>query len=243
MRGIFEELMFFLKGQTNSKILEEKQVNIWKPNTTKQFIESCGLPYEEGDMGPMYGWNWKHFGAEYKSCLSDYTNKGFDQIEYAMNLLRKDPYSRRILMTTYNPAQAGQGVLYPCHSLVIQFYAEEAADGYLISMNMYQRSVDMACGLPFNIASNALLLHLVCETLNKTEKVRYTPKNLNILLGDIHIYEQHVDGVKEQIAREPYAFPRLSFRQTHSSLEDYTFEDIMVDGYVSHPPIKYQMIA
>ena len=246
MRGIFEELMFFLKGQTNSKLLEDKQINIWKPNTTKQFIESCGLPYQEGDMGPMYGWNWKHFGTEYESCLTDYTNKGFNQIEYAMNLLRKDPYSRRILMTTYNPAQAGKGVLYPCHSLVIQFYAEEDKDavgGYLISMNMYQRSVDMACGLPFNIASNALLLHLVCETLNKTESVRYSPKNLNILLGDIHVYEQHIDGVKEQIAREPYTFPKLVFKQTHKSIEEYTYDDIVVDGYVSHAPIKYQMIA
>ncbi len=244
MRGIFEELMFFLKGQTNSKILEDKQVNIWKPNTTKQFIESCGLPYEEGDMGPMYGWNWKHFGAEYESCAMDYSGKGFDQIEYAMNLLKKDPYSRRILMTTYNPAQAGKGVLYPCHSLVIQFYAEEANDaGYLISMNMYQRSVDMACGLPFNIASNALLLHLVCETLNKTEPRKYSPKNLNILLGDIHVYEQHIEGVKEQVSRTPYTFPTLRFNQTHNSIEKYTYDDIVIDGYVSHAPIKYQMIA
>lgn len=251
MRGIFEELLFFLKGKTDSKLLEVKGVNIWKPNTTQDFIQSCGLPYEEGDMGPMYGWNWKHFGAEYKDKNTDYTGKGFNQIEYAMNLLRTDPFSRRILMTTYNPSTAKQGVLYPCHSLVIQYYVKEAPDffddmkrKYFVSMNMYQRSVDLACGLPFNIASNALLLHLVCETLNKqVGEEKYVPDMMNIILGDIHVYEQHVEGVKEQLRRIPFPFPTLVFKNTHTSVEDYVFEDISIENYVCHPSIKYEMIA
>ena len=167
MRGIFEELIFFLKGQTNSKILEEKGVNIWKPNTTKEFIEKCKLNYDEGDMGPMYGYNWIHFGHKYETCQTNYTDKGYNQLEYVIDLLLKDPHSRRILMTTYDPANAGKGVLYPCHSIVIQFYVREQDNKYFVSMNMYQRSVDLACGLPFNIASNALLLNLICDMLNK----------------------------------------------------------------------------
>lgn len=246
MRGIFEELMFFLKGQTNSKTLEEKQVNIWRPNTTKEFIDKCGLPYEEGDMGPMYGWNWKHFGADYVDCKTDYTGKGYNQLEYVMNLLKNDPFSRRILLTTYNPASAGKGVLYPCHSLIIQFYVdkERDIDQYNVSMNMYQRSVDLACGLPFNIASNALLLHLICNTLNSQGlEMKYVPDKLNIILGDIHVYSQHVDGVKEQINRIPYKFPTINFKQAHTNLEDYVFSDIEILGYESHPAIKYEMVA
>ena len=244
MRGIFEELLFFLKGNTDSKVLEAKGVNIWKPNTTKEFISSCGLPYEEGDMGPMYGWNWKHFGAEYLDKNTSYEGKGFNQIEYAMNLLKNDPFSRRILLTTYNPATAKKGVLYPCHSLVIQLYVKEENNKYLVSMNMYQRSVDLACGLPFNIASNALLLHLICETLNAEKgEVKYIPDIMNIILGDIHVYEDHKEGVLEQIKRVPFQFPNLVFKTNHKNLEEYKFEDIEIKNYTSHPPIKYTMIA
>lgn len=249
MRGIFEELLFFLQGKTDSKVLEAKGVNIWKPNTTQEFISSCGLPYEEGDMGPMYGWNWKHFGAEYTDKNTDYEGKGFNQIEYAMELLRKDPFSRRILMTTYNPATAKKGVLYPCHSLVIQFYVKERVEEnsestFYVSMNMYQRSVDLACGLPFNIASNALLLHLICDTLNmQIGENKYFPDIMNIILGDIHVYEEHVEGVLEQITRIPYSFPQIFIKKAHKNIEEYSFEDIEIQNYISHPAIKYKMIA
>jgi dihydrofolate reductase/thymidylate synthase len=239
MRGIFEELLFFLKGETDSKILESKGVNIWKPNTTKEFLSNSGLAYEEGIMGPMYGWQWKHFGAIY----GEHEGKGFNQIQYIMDLLEKDPTSRRILMTTYNPAQAKQGVLYPCHSIVIQFYCRKSGDNsYAVSMNMYQRSVDLACGLPFNIASNALLLHLICNTLS-TKGTIYYPDTLNLILGDIHIYEQHMEGVKVQLSRIPYVFPKLHILNVYDSLEDYKWEDIEISNYLSHPSIKYEMVA
>lgn len=240
MRGIVEELLFFLKGETNSKILEEKNVNIWKPNTTEEFIKRTGLPYKEGDMGCMYGWQWKHFGTEYIDCETDYKDTGFNQIEYVLDLLEKDPTSRRILMTVYNPAQAKQGVLYPCHSIVIQFYCTE---DLRVSMNMYQRSVDLACGLPFNIASNALLLSMICQTLKHRTGKTYTPDMLNIILGDIHIYEQHLDGIRQQLKRVPYEFPYLQLNKSYKNLEQYKYEDIEVKEYKSHPSIKYQMVA
>lgn len=243
-RGIFEELIFFLKGQTNSKILEEKGVNIWKPNTTPEFIEKCNLPYGEGDMGPMYGFVWKHFGAEYVDCHTDYSNKGFNQIEYVLHLLSTDPYSRRILMTTYNPEQAGQGVLYPCHSIVIQFYITDYADKKMVSMNMYQRSVDFCCGVPFNIASNAFLLHLICNTLNiKNNCDNYYPDKLNLIMGDIHIYENHIEQAIEQIKRVPYDFPMIHIKNKHSNIEHYKWDDVELINYNSHPPIKYEMVA
>jgi dihydrofolate reductase/thymidylate synthase len=244
LRGIFEELLFFLKGQTDSKILEAKQVNIWKPNTTKEFLTRSNLPYEEGDMGPMYGWNWKHFGATYKDCKTDYAGQGYDQIQYVMDLLQNDPHSRRILLTTYNPAQAKAGVLYPCHSIVVQFYAEgDKEAGYDVSLSMYQRSVDMACGLPFNIASNALLLHIVCQTLQKRTDIAYRPHKLHLTLGDVHVYQAHREGVLEQLKRTPHPFPTLKFKQTHEDLESYVFEDVELVEYKSYPAISYKMVA
>lgn len=244
IRGIFEELMFFLRGQTNSKILEDKKVNIWKMNTTKEFIEKCGLPYEEGDMGAMYGWNWNHFGADYIDCHTDYTMKGFNQIEYVLKLLITDPYSRRIIMTDYNPATAHLGVLYPCHSIVIQFYVVSRDSKYYVSMNMYQRSVDTMLGLPFNIASNGLLLHLVCSTLNqKVNDNTYIPDKLNLFLGDIHIYESHLEGALEQIKRIPYDFPKLNIKKKYLNIRDYHWDDIELIDYNSHPAIKLDMIA
>lgn len=242
MRGIFEELIFFLGGKTDSKILESKNVNIWKPNTTVEFIEKCGLSYREGDMGPMYGFNWKHFGTEYISCDTDYKDKGYNQMEYILNLLENDPSSRRIIMTTYDPSTAGKGVLYPCHSIVIQLYVNSE---YIVDMNMYQRSVDVACGLPFNIASNALLLHLICQTVSKRCEMKkiYTPGKLNLILGDIHIYAQHRKDILEQCSRLPYKFPTLVVNKNYTEIEDYKFEDITIQDYKSHPSIRYEMVA
>jgi thymidylate synthase/dihydrofolate reductase len=244
LRGIFEELLFFIRGQTDSKILESKGVNIWKPNTTKEFIEKCGLPYEEGDMGPLYGFNWKHFGADYESCKSDYNGKGYNQLEDVLYLLENDPHSRRILLTDYNPSIAKQGVLYPCHSIIIQFYVSEVGTHKMVSMNMYQRSVDEFLGLPFNIASNALFLHLICNTLNvRTGKQHYCPDKLNILMGDCHIYESHLDAVKEQLQRVPYDLPQIHIKNAHHSLENYKWEDIEIMNYNCHSAIKAEMIA
>jgi thymidylate synthase len=216
----------------------------YKLEEDKEFIEKCNLPYQEGDMGPLYGFQWKHFGAEYIDCNSDYVNKGFNQIEEVINTLINDPHSRRILLTDYNPSQAKKGVLYPCHSIIIQFYVNEIDNKKMVSMNMYQRSVDSFLGLPFNITSNALLLHLLCKTINKRiNKDEYQPFKLNIIMGDIHIYEQHLDCVKEQIRRIPYDFPSINIKKIYDNIENYLWEDIEIINYQSHPSIKAEMIA
>lgn len=136
LRGIFEELKFFLLGFTDTKLLEEKGVNIWKGNTCKEFIESLKLPYREGDMGPMYGFQLRHFGAEYEGCEYNYDNKGVDQFKMVLDTLKKDKFSRRIMMTTFNPSQVQLGVLPPCHGITIQF-GIKGENG--LCCHMYQR--------------------------------------------------------------------------------------------------------
>jgi dihydrofolate reductase / thymidylate synthase len=243
MKGVVEELLFFLRGDTNSKHLEEKGVNIWKGNTTKEFIEKCGLPYEEGDMGNCYGFQWRHYGAEYKDCHTDYTGKGYDQLKNIINLIENDPSSRRIMMTTFDPSKVHKGVLPPCHSLILQFYIHNKR----ISCKMYQRSVDSFLGEPFNISSTSLLLYIIGHITG------LKPYKVTIDLGDTHIYSDHIEQVREQLTRIPYKFPKLKIKKdidlemkTDDKLkfiENLQYEDFELIDYISHLPIKAKMIA
>jgi dihydrofolate reductase/thymidylate synthase len=245
LRGIFEELNWFLKGQTNSKILEDKNVNIWKGNSSKEFIENNNLPYQEGDIGNMYGFQLNHAGTEYIDCNTDYTNKGFNQIEYCLNLLKNDKFSRRIIMTTFIPHEAQKGVLYPCHGIVIQFYVREVNNTNLLSCHMYQRSADMFLGVPFNITSYSLLVYMICEVLNNDPKnsMKFKPDKLKISFGDLHIYKQHYDAVKLQLNNIPYHFPQIKFINNKTKLQDFVYEDIILENYFHHDKIQSEMIV
>jgi thymidylate synthase len=244
-RGIFEELMFFIRGNTNTKILEEKGVKIWKDNTTRTFLDNVGLNhYQEGDMGPMYGYQLRFFNANYKDCNDNYLNKGVDQLKYVIDTILKDPFSRRIIMTTFNPAQVNEGCLFPCHSLMIQFYIREENDIYYLSQQNYIRSNDIFLGNPYNIASFALMSYLLCHHLNYiTKSNKYKPDMLYITLGDYHLYKNHYEAAQEQINRTPYPFPQLNIKNYHDNIEDYEYEDIEMINYMSHPAIKTKMIA
>jgi dihydrofolate reductase/thymidylate synthase len=242
LRGIFEELIFFIRGQTDTKILEEKGVNIWKGNTSREFLNSRNLNYPDGFMGPMYGFQWRHFGADYKDGLEDYNGKGYDQLYNLIKTLAEDPNSRRLLLTTYNPDAVDKSVLAPCHGIVVQFYVQ---NGYL-DCKMYQRSCDTVLGEPFNITSYALMTHLIAYVCG------LKARRLVISLGDAHIYEQHVEGVRELLSRKPYRFPKLNIRRIFEGetieekikfLETFRFDDIEVVGYKSHPAIKFDMVA
>jgi thymidylate synthase len=245
LRGIFEELSWFLKGHTDSKILEDKKVNIWKWNSSQEFIDQVGLPYREGDVGNMYGFQLNHAGTEYTGCDTDYTDQGFNQIEYCLNLLKTDKYSRRILMTTYVPHEASKGVLYPCHGIVIQFYVKENDGLNYLSCHMYQRSADMFLGIPFNIASYSLLVYMICHILNNDDScdMKWKPDKLIMSFGDLHIYEQHYDQVKKQLNRKAYKFPKLNFKNKRYSLSEFEWNDIEIIDYSYHPSIKAQMVA
>ena len=256
LRGIFEELKFFLLGQTNNKILKDKGVHIWDGNTNKEFIEKCGLPYEEDDMGPMYGYQWRHFNAEYTDSNTDYTNMGYDQLEDVIKLIKTDPFSRRILMTSYNPAQSKLGVLYPCHGISIQFYVEEINNKYYLNCLMNQRSGDAFLGIPFNISSYALLVYILCNHINCTDGIlnnqTINPGKLMMVFCDIHIYEQHLEAVNKQTERNPYLFPQLNInyeiknfsnKNEEGSINNLEFSNLEIINYNSYDSIKAAMIA
>jgi dihydrofolate reductase/thymidylate synthase len=237
IRGIIEELLFFLRGDTDTKILEEKDVNIWKGNTSKEFIESRKLPYAEGVMGQLYGYQWRFFNAPYKLDSEGRPFKpegGVDQLANVIKLIKEDPKSRRILLTSFNPEQSETGVLYPCHSIICQFYVE----GEYLDMFCYNRSSDMFLGVPFNIASSSLFLMIIGKLTNKT------PRYFNLTLGDSHIYQQHLDAVKEQLNRLPYRLPNIILPDinTLEDIEKLESKNFILINYKSHSSIKADMI-
>ena len=242
-KGIAEELFFFLKADTNSKHLEEKGINIWKANTTREFLDSVGLDYPEGVIGNMYGYQWSHYGYPYQGVDHDYTDKGFNQLKSCIELLKTDPHSRRIMITTYDPSTADQGVLRPCHSIIIQFYVEK---GHRLSMTCYNRSQDIFLGTNFNIPSSALLIYLFCHVINNDVNYhgpKFTPGRLIVNLGDCHIYEDHRPMAIRQILRDPYPFPQLKINRTVTDLTDFRYEDLELVNYQSYPNIIAKMVA
>ena len=233
LRGIVEELLFFIRGETDCNILKQKGVNIWNGNTTREFIDSRGLNYTEGFMGPMYGYQWRNFNKPY--LYSGQDNTCVDQLKNVVELIKNDPGSRRILLTSYNPSQAEQGVLYPCHSITIQFYV---CDEYL-DMFCYNRSQDFFLGTPYNIASSSLLLIIISKITNKTH--RY----LNITMGDTHIYKTHLRQMKTQASRTPFPKPFIKINKDLKCLRDaetLIFEDFELLSYKSHNKIKGEMV-
>lgn len=234
MRGIIEELLFFIRGETDTTLLEEKGVYIWRGNTTREFLDRSGFKNRPaGMMGPMYGYNWRSFGAPYDENTGLPTCYGTDQLVRLVNGIQSDPYSRRHLMTTYNPAQVEQGVLYPCHSLMLQFYVRE---GGLLDMACYNRSSDLFLGLPFNIASSALLLRII------SHYTQLKPGKMTIHLGDAHIYQEHIDVVKEQLDRFPYAPPTLELVDMPPSINHITRENVVLKNYTFHSKLSAPMV-
>jgi thymidylate synthase len=236
-RGIVEEFIFFLKGETNTKKLEDKGINIWKGNTDRAFLDSIGKKSrKEGMMGPMYGYQFRSFGAEYNEDTGLSNNDGIDQLSYVINLIKNEPNSRRMIMTSYNPVQVNDGVLFPCHSLIIQFYVE----GDYLDMYAMSRSADMFLGIPFNIGYYSLFLHTVASITGKIAR------SVMFTTGDTHIYEEHYKQVKTQINRLCYKFPFFSFRKPVKCLEDLNgleYNDFILSNYVSHKKIKASMKA
>ena len=241
LKGIFFELMWFISGSTNSKVLEEQGVNIWKANTSREFLDSMRLNhYDEGDTGPLYGFNFNYYGLEYKGMNEDYNNKGgINQFEYCLNLLKTDPTSRRIIMSSFNPATANQCVLYPCHSNILQWYVE---DDNKLSLACYNRSQDVPMANNWNHVMAALLVYMFCEILTN-QGYSYTPSRLIIHMGDVHVYKLHQQETLRQILRDPHPFPTLSFNRKVTDLNDFKFEDLVLKNYKCYPTIPMKMVA
>jgi len=231
-KGIVEELLWFLQGKTNNKLLQEKGVHIWDGNSTREFLDKQGLDYEEGDCGPIYSFQWTHFGAEYKDCHTDYTGEGINQIDYILHELKNNPQSRRIMMSAWNPADMKKMCLPPCH-VSAQFHVRE---GKYLSCHMYQRSCDTFLGLPFNIASYALLTYMLAA------KVGLIPDELVLSFGNVHIYSNHVEQVKQQLAREPFEWCTLELDDPSTwEMNTITMDQIHLKNYQSHSLIKAPM--
>ncbi|VDP20239.1 unnamed protein product [Soboliphyme baturini] len=250
-KGIIEELLWFIAGRTNSKLLSEKGVRIWDANSSREFLDSVSLQhYEEGDLGPVYGFQWRHFGAEYKGMYQCYDGQGVDQLRQCINLIKHDPMSRRIMLTAWNPCDLSKMALPPCHCLV-QFYVADSE----LSCQMYQRSADMvehlddSCflrpafvfyllqglGVPFNVASYSLLTRMIASITGlKAGDFVHT-------IGDAHVYLNHVDAVKQQIERCPRPFPKLVIKRKVTAIEEFTAQDFDLIGYDPHPPIHMKM--
>ena len=236
LRGIIEELLFFIRGDTDTTKLSEKGVHIWEGNTSQNFLNLMNLNYNVGEMGPMYGYQWRFFGKKYILDNNEKKNyEGIDQFKNLINEIKINPHSRRLLMTDFNPTQVNEGVLYPCHSIILQFYV----DNDKLSIKMYQRSGDMFLGVPFNIASTTLLLYIVSKLTG------YKPGNVGITFGDCHIYESHIKQVNRQLSRTPFNQPRLNIPdfKTLEEVENAKYEDFILEDYSYHPGIKAQMIA
>jgi len=231
-KAIIYELLWFIKGDTNIKYLVDHGVKIWNEwpyenykkhpsyqgETLEAFVEKIKTDFnfakEFGDLGPVYGAQWRNFN-------------GVDQLSQVINLIKHQPQSRRMILSAWNPAEINNMALPPCHTL-IQFYVANQK----LSLQLYQRSGDIFLGIPFNIASYALLLEMVAQVTNlEVGEFVHT-------IGDAHIYSNHVDQLKQQLNREIRSLPKLKLNPEIKNIEDFTFEDIEIIGYDPHPPIK-----
>ncbi|XP_041366069.1 thymidylate synthase-like [Gigantopelta aegis] len=230
-RGVAEEILWFIRGSTNSKELSDKGVNIWNANGSRAFLDSLGMTErEEGDLGPMYGFQWRHFGADYKDMHTDYSRQGIDQLQSVIEKIKNSPDDRRIVMSAWNPPDLPKMVLPPCQCLV-QFYV---ANGEL-SCQIYQRSADMGLGVPFNIASYSLLTCMIAHVTG------LKPGDFVHTLGDAHIYVNHIEPLKVQLTREPRPFPKLIIKGEVDSIDDFTMDNLELVKYNPYPKIKMDM--
>jgi thymidylate synthase len=207
-KSIIHELLWFLQGSTNIAYLKENGVRIWD-----EWAD------EEGELGPVYGKQWRSFaGADGKTV---------DQIQWVVDEIKRNPNSRRLIVTAWNPTEVDDMALPPCHCL-FQFYVSEGR----LSCQLYQRSGDTFLGVPFNIASYALLTHMIAHVTG------LLPGEFIHTLGDAHLYLNHLPQIQEQLTRTPYSLPTLKLNDSVTSIFDFKFEDIAILNYQSHPHIK-----
>ena len=234
-----KELLWFIRGETDNKLLQDQGVHIWDGNSSREFLDIRGLTsLKEGLIGPGYGFQWRNFNAPYDNqtgkLLSD-SNSGVDQLQQIIDQLR-DPvqrFSRRLIMTAWNPCQLDEMALPPCH-IMCQFNVH---NGNQLSCALYQRSCDSTLGSPFNIASYSFLTHLLAKHcgLEAYEFVYF--------MGNSHIYEEHIEPINEIFKRTPFPFPTVSIAQARENINDYQVEDFEIHNYQCHEVIKMKMVA
>jgi thymidylate synthase len=224
LRSIIHELLWFLSGETHVGPLQEKKVRIWNDWATAEQTARFGR--KEGDLGPVYGHQWRNFGATLKPD-GTYERDGVDQIQRALDTIRDNPYSRRILVTGWNPEESDQVALPPCHT-IFQFYVQEGR----LSCQLYQRSADVFLGVPFNIASYSLLLMMMAQVSG------LKPGEFVHSFGDAHLYSDHLEQARLQLSREPRSRPTMTLNPDVDDLFAFRFEDFTLSDYDPHPHIK-----
>ncbi|KAF5448848.1 hypothetical protein F2P56_029345 [Juglans regia] len=230
-RGVVEELLWFISGSTNAKVLQEKGIHIWDGNASRDYLDSIGLTdREEGDLGPVYGFQWRHFGARYTDMHADYSGQGFDQLLDVLDKVKNNPDDRRIILSAWNPSDLKLMALPPCH-MFAQFYV---ANGEL-SCQMYQRSADLGLSVPFNIASYALLTCIIAHVCD------LKPGDFTHVIGDAHVYRTHVRPLQEQLQKFPKPFPILRINPERKNIDSFVASDFKLIGYDPHQKIEMKM--
>ncbi|KAJ8060544.1 hypothetical protein OCU04_010860 [Sclerotinia nivalis] len=257
LRAVLTELLWFISGSTSSLPLSSAGIKIWDGNGSRAYLDSIGLSHRaEGDLGPVYGFQWRHFGAKYIDAETDYTGQGVDQLAEIVWKLKNNPWDRRIILSAWNVADIKLMALPPCH-MFAQFYVSfpktpesstseantnhsnpESKPKGILHCQLYQRSCDMGLGVPFNIASYALLTHILAHACD------LTPGTFTHTMGDAHVYVDHVDALKIQLEREPREFPELGIlREDKGSgvVDGWKGEEFEVRGYKPHGKIDMKM--
>ena len=229
-----KELLWFIKGDTDNTSLKNQNVKIWNQNASRDFLNSRNLKYEyDGDLGPIYGHQWRHFNAKYKDCKTDYSGQGIDQLQNIINSLKSDEkYSRRLVISAWNPVQLDEMALPPCH--ILSQFNVNANDE--LSCALYQRSGDVGLGIPFNIASYSFLTCLLAKHCD------LRPNKLVHFIGDAHIYKEHLPVLSSQIQLKPFESPTLNIDK-QKNIDAYNIEHFHLENYKSHPSIKMDMNA
>ena len=231
-KGVVEELLWFISGSTDSNKLKEKGVKIWEGNSSREFLDSRGLShYDQGDIGAGYGFQWRHFGAKYTNMYDSYEGKGIDQLKDVIYKIKNTPNDRRIIMSAWNPTDLDKMALPPCH-IFVQFWVD--TNKKELHSQMYQRSCDVGLGVPFNIASYALLTCIIAKLCD------LTPGDFHYCMGDTHIYKNHIDAMKLQITRDPYDFPKINIKDI-TDIDNIKFDDIELIDYKYYENIKMNM--
>ncbi len=224
VKSIIHELLWFVRGETQVGPLQQAGVTIWDEWATAEQTARFGR--KAGDLGPVYGHQWRNYGAT-KKVDGTYERDGFDQLARLVHDLKEKPFSRRHVVTGWNPKEADEVALPPCHTL-FQFHVQDGE----VSCHLYQRSADLFLGVPFNIASYALLTVMVAQATGNT------PGDFVHSFGDVHLYSNHVEQAKEQLARTPRPFPKLKVNPARTNLFEFQFEDFTFEGYDPLPAIK-----
>jgi thymidylate synthase len=223
-KSIIHELLWFLRGETTVTSLKAAGVSIWDEWATLKVTQKFGRT--AGDLGPIYGHQWRNFGGS-ANADGSFQNDGVDQIKQVLHDIAHHPQSRRLIVTGWNPREATQVALPPCHTL-FQFYVQDDE----LSCHLYQRSADIFLGVPFNIASYALLTLMVAQVSN------LKPGDFVHSFGDVHLYNNHLEQAQEQLQRQPKEPPRLTLNPDRNNLFEFVFEDFLLENYDSHPAIR-----